>query len=178
MKIHAICGITAVGIGISGCAATNITPAMIQSAEHSYPVAVVGDVGVNDTLWQNYGVEVQRALASKLMESMSFAQVSAGDASPPVMNVVLITGKVTEVDKGNVAARWIIGFGAGAAHLSAEFQIARPDGSVIGKFTVRKTYAGGAGLGGANLLDMDDLATQAGEESAKVIATWTKTGKL
>ena len=178
MRIPAIVGLATVGLVLGGCAGTSITPAMIQSAEHSYPVAVVGEVSVNDALWQNYGIEVQRALSSKLMEAMTFGQVVGDGTSPALANTVLITGKVTEVDKGNLAARWIIGFGAGSAHLSADFQLAKPDGTMIGKFTVRKTYAGGAGIGGASLLDMDDLATQAGEESAKVIANWAKTGKL
>ncbi len=81
--------------------------------------------------------------------------VVAAGAVPP--SAVVISGKLTEIDKGSTAARWIIGFGAGRAIARGTFEIKDTDGVTLARFEGRKAYSGGAGIGGANFLDMDDL---------------------
>jgi hypothetical protein len=90
----------------------------------------------------------------------------------------VINGNVTEAEKGSAAARFLIGFGAGKAHVTAEFQILDSNGKQLAKFSVRKAYSGGIGIGGASFLDMDDLAKRLGEDTATTVVNWNKTGKL
>jgi hypothetical protein len=46
------------------------------------------------------------------------------------------------------------------------------------RFTTSKGYAGGAGVGGADFLDMNDLARELGEKAADAIDGWIKNGTL
>ena len=59
-----------------------------------------------------------------------------------------------------------------------EFLLKDAAGAQIGTYSVRKTYAGGAGIGGAGFLDMDDLAKKLADASADSLDGWEKTGKF
>ena len=59
-----------------------------------------------------------------------------------------------------------------------EFQLKDTAGTQIGTHSVRITYAGGAGIGGAGFLDMDDLAKKLGVAAAESLTGWAKTGKF
>jgi hypothetical protein len=87
---------------------------------------------------------------------------------------VLVTGQVTEVQKGNKALRLLVGFGAGAASASGVFELSDDDDTTLARFTSSKGYAGGAGIGGFDLVDIDDLMQQLGKETADTIIRWTK----
>jgi hypothetical protein len=54
------------------------------------------------------------------------------------------------------------------------FDLARPDGSVLATFTARESYLGGVGIGGAGLLDVDDLMRRFGETVAKTTRDWAR----
>lgn len=123
-------------------------------------------------------VEIHRELATELTASKAFSQVLDPAPTPIPADTLVISGHITEVEKGSAAARWIIGFGAGRAHLTAEFELNDASGKQLGTYSVRKTYSGGAGIGGAGLLDMDDLAQKLGKEAADSLASWAKTGKF
>jgi hypothetical protein len=58
------------------------------------------------------------------------------------------------------------------------FEVADQDGKVLTKFQSRKAYSGGAGIGGFDLVDMQDLARKLGEDTAESIVRWSLTGKL
>jgi hypothetical protein len=58
------------------------------------------------------------------------------------------------------------------------FEVADQDGKVLTKFHSRKAYSGGAGIGGFDLVDMQDLARKLGEDTAESIVRWSLTGKL
>ncbi|MFZ0692760.1 MAG: hypothetical protein WAN51_01165 [Alphaproteobacteria bacterium] len=45
-------------------------------------------------------------------------------------------------------------------------------------FQTEKGYSGGAGIGGFDLVDMNDLAGKLGEETADVVGRWSKGQKL
>ncbi len=178
MKTARLLPVLAVGLIAAGCATTTVDKNMLQMAARTYPVVVIGDLNSGDQTWQGYVAQARKGLDTKLTDSKAFVQVVDPASNPLPANAVIVTGKLTEADKGNTALRWLIGFGAGKAHITGEFQLAEPNGTVLGKFSVRKAYSGGAGIGGANLLDMDDLAQQLGEETANTIVAWTKTGNL
>lgn len=164
---------------LAGCTGTTVKPSMTrQAVAKTYGTVAVGDITAPDELWHNYAIESRRELTSQLLAAKAFPQVlDPAPASLPA-DAVLISGHITEVEKGSAAARWLVGFGAGRAHITGEFQLKDAANTEIGTFSVRKTYAGGAGIGGAGFLDMDDLAKKLGEAAAKSLASWEKTGKF
>lgn len=166
-------------LALTGCTGTTVKPTMThQDAAKTYSTVALGDVTVSDELWHTYAVEARRELADQLHAAQAFSQVlDPAPASLPA-GAVLVSGRITEVEKGSAAARWIVGFGAGRAHITGEFQLKDAAGTQIGTYSVRKTYAGGAGIGGAGFLDMDDLAKKLGQAAAESLATWGKTGKF
>lgn len=164
---------------ISGCTGTTVRPSMHpQSVAKTYTTVAVGEITVSDELWHNYAIEIHRELAAELTASGAFPQVLDPLPTPLPDGTLVVSGRLTEVDKGSTAARWIIGFGAGRAHMTAEFELKDANSEKVGTYTVRKTYAGGAGIGGGNLLDMDDLARKLGKEAADSLGNWAKTGKF
>jgi hypothetical protein len=163
---------------VAACTTTTIKPAAVQKPAEHYQNIAVGDVAAKDVLWNTYSIELRRGLIAGLTDSKKFAQVLDPAPQPLPPSTILVTGQVTEADKGDAALRWIVGFGAGRAHVTGDFQLADAAGNVVAHFTTRKAYSGGAGIGGAGLVDMDDLAKQAGEETAAAIVKWSETGKL
>ena len=164
---------------VTGCTGTTVKPSMTQQdAARTYSAVAIGDIAASDELWHAYAIELRRELANQLVVARAFSQVLDPAPTPLPADVLLISGRLTEVDKGSTAARWIVGFGAGRAHMTGEFQLKDTTGAQIGAYSVRKTYSGGAGIGGANLLDMDDLAKKLGAAAADSLAGWAKTGKF
>jgi hypothetical protein len=164
---------------LAGCTGTTVLPSVPhQDVVKKYNTVAVGEITGSDELWHNYTIEIHRALAAQLASSKSFAQVLDPVPMPLATDALVINGHITEVDKGSAAARWIVGFGAGRAHMTAEFELKDANGNRLGTYSVRKTYAGGAGIGGPGFLDMDDLAQKLGQAAGDSLANWVTTGKL
>jgi len=161
---------------LGACTTTTISPGTVQKPAEHYQNIAVGDVTAKDVLWNAYSIELRRALIAGLIKSKKFAQVLDPAPQPLPPSTLLVTGQVTEADRGDAALRWIIGFGAGRAHITGDIQLSDATGNVVAHFSTRKAYSGGTGIGG--LVDMDDLANQAGEETAAAIVKWSETGKL
>jgi hypothetical protein len=171
-----ICGLLAAAL--AGCTGTTVLPSVNQQAiPKTYTIAVISEITSNDELWRNFTIEARREFISELASSQAFAQV-LNSVSAPGPNVLIVKGQIIEVEKGSAAARWIVGFGAGRAHITADFQLTDSNGASLATYSVRKTYAGGAGIGGAGFLDMDDLAQKLGKEAADSLADWAKTGNF
>ena len=166
--------VLAVVVLLGACTTTTIRPELVQPATENIEAVVIADITTDNELWQLYLPHVRHGLITKLKESGAFGTVILGssEAAPP--SSITVTGKLTEIDKGSTAARWIIGFGAGRAKARGVFEIKDLSGALLVKFESRKAYSGGAGMGGANFLDMDDLAIELGEETANSIVRWTR----
>jgi len=91
---------------------------------------------------------------------------------------LIISGKITEVTKGNAALRWIVGFGAGKAKVKGNFEICNAKSMTLLKFEADESYAGGAGIGGAGFLDMEDLMRRFGETIGKKTVLWSRGEKI
>lgn len=163
---------------LCACTSTTITPMEMKAPARSYSAIAVGDITAADTLWNTQTEYLRRALIKKMTESNAFDEVLDPAPSPLPDKAVLLTGKITDVDKGDKALRAIIGFGAGEATMTGTFKIEDPGGAVLASFEAEKGYAGGAGIGGFDLVDMDELATKLGEEAAEAVARWTRGEKL
>lgn len=164
----------AVGIFLSSCTTTTITPEVVNAPKRDYHKVVIRDIGATDQLWESRLPYLRRALVAKLRENEQITEVfdPAPEAVPE--DAIVISGDVTEIDKGNKALRFIIGFGAGRSKAAGTFSIHDAQGTVLARFESRKAYSGGAGIGGFDMLDMDEMMEELGEETALSIIRWTK----
>ena len=166
--------VVAIVVLLGACTTTTITPELVQPApEQKIDTVVVADLTSEDELLNLYIPHLRQGLVARLREAEDFREVIVGSPSPAPPAAIVISGKLTEIDKGSTAARWIIGFGAGRAIARATFEIKDAGGATLARFESRKAYSGGAGLGGANLLDMDDLVRKLGEETANSLIRWS-----
>ncbi len=162
----------------SACTTTTITPEFSQTPTAKYETVIVGDITTDNELWQSRVANFRQGLTQRLTESQAFDKVLtvAPEKLPP--SSILLSGRITEVDKGSKALRFIIGFGAGKAHASGLFRIRDDSGDVLAKFESREAYSGGAGIGGVDFLDVDDLMQRLGEETANSVIRWSQGGSL
>ena len=100
------------------------------------------------------------------------------DGGGAAWHMGIVSGTITEIDRGSAAARFIIGFGAGRAIARGTFEIHVASGLTLAKFESRKSYSGGAGIGGADMVSMKELVQQLGAETANVVTRWTKGQRL
>ena len=158
---------------LGACTTTTITPELVQPApEQKIDTVVVADLTSGDERLNLYIPHLRQGLVARLREA-DFREVIVGSASPAPPAAIVISGTLTEIDKGSTAARWIIGFGAGRSIARATFEIKDAGGATLARFESRKAYSGGAGIGGANFLDMDDLVRKLGEETANSLIRWS-----
>lgn len=165
--------VVAIVVLLGACTTTTITPELVRPApEQNIDTVVVADLTSADERLNLYIPHLRQGLVARLREA-DFREVIVDSASPAPPAAIVISGKLTEIDKGSTAARWIIGFGAGRAIARGTFEIKDAGGATLARFESRKAYSGGAGLGGANLLDMDDLVRKLGEETANSLIRWS-----
>ena len=166
--------VVAIVVLLGACTTTTITPELVQPApEQKIDTVVVAELTSEDELLELYIPHLRQGLVARLREAEDFRAVIVGSASPAPPAAIVVSGKLTEIDKGSTAARWIIGFGAGRAIARGTFEIKDAGGATLARFESRKAYSGGAGIGGANLLDMDDLVRKLGEETANSLIRWS-----
>jgi hypothetical protein len=161
-----------------GCSTTQVKPQLVTAPAHKYLSVAIGEITVQDKLWQDLVPHFRHGLAQGLVADKAFAEVL--DPAPETLSesTLLLTGKITEVNKGSTALRWIVGLGAGKAKIKGSFEIRGSDGKSLAKFDAQESYSGGAGLGGANLLDMQDLMGNFGKAIAKRTIRWSKGEKI
>ncbi len=166
--------VVAIVVLLGACTTTTITPVLVRPApEQKIDTVVVADLTSEDELLDLYIPHLRQGLVARLREAEDFREVIVGSASPIPPAAIVVSGKLTEIDKGSTVARWIIGFGAGRAIARGTFEIKDAGGAILARFESRKAYSGGAGIGGANFLDMDDLVRKLGEETANSLIRWS-----
>ncbi len=166
--------VVAIAVLLGACTTTTITPELVRPApEPKIDTVVVAELTSADALLALYIPHLRQGLVARLREAGNFREVIVGSASLVPPAAIIVSGKLTEIDKGSTAARWIIGFGAGRAIARATFEIKDAGGATLARFESRKAYSGGAGIGGANFLDMDDLVRKLGEETANSLIRWS-----
>ncbi len=166
------------GGGVGACTFKSVEPGFVQAPPQKYSIVAVGDIVVEDKLWEPLGRHFRRGFTQRLAEGKAFDSVQ--DPAPPTTteSTVLVVGSITEVDKGSAAARWIIGFGAGRARVGGTFGFRYSGGRTLVKFSGTESYAGGAGIGGAGFLDIEDLIQRFGETVADRLIAWSRGEKI
>jgi hypothetical protein len=139
---------------------------------------VLGVVAAPDKASEPTVVYFRRGFTRRLEETKAFATVVDAAPTASLPAALVVSGRITEIDKGSRAARLLIGFGAGRQRVQGSFEITDAQGKSLAKFDAAKAYSGGAGIGGGDFLDMDELMEKFGTETADAVVRWTKGGKL
>lgn len=163
---------------LAGCTTSTVEPIRASAPPAIFSAVAVQEVGATDELWKAYAIRVRRALIAELQRTGTFPQILPGGQGTVPPGTLIVNSQLTGVDKGDVAARFIIGFGAGRARAAADFVLTDPAGTELAHFTQRKAYSGGIGIGGLDMMDMEDLMDQLGQAAADSITNWTRSGQF
>lgn len=162
----------------AACTTVTVTPDIPAPANiQSYRLVTLGAV---DARQPDYAYLIQffrEGFVRRLNELKAFDAVSDNSPNPPGPGTLVVTATLVEVDKGDVALRLFIGMGAGRERAGAHLAVKSADGNTLGTFDVHKAYSGGAGIGGASFIDIEDLTKQVGEQAAQSLVDWSQ-GKL
>lgn len=163
---------------LAGCTVKGTSPEVLTPRPQKFSIIVVGSIAMEDKLWDNLVPHFRRGLVQQLNEKKAFDGVL--DSAPPILpeSAVIFSGKVTEVEKGSAALRWIVGLGAGRAYVKGNFEFRDAGGQVLARLAASESYLGGAGIGGAGFLDMEDLMRRFGETMAERIVQWSRGEKM
>lgn len=166
-----------IGIALiaAGCTFAGLKPELAGAPPPSPPrVLVLGEVKVADPLWQSYIPHFRRGVEDWVRGKGAFESVLAERPAELPADSIVLVGTLTEVDKGSTALRWIVGMGAGQAKVKGDFEIQDPGGVALARFSARESYLGGAGIGGAGFLDMEDLVRRFAETVAETTRDWSR----
>ena len=160
--------------GLTACTTSMLEPEMVEGPAEQYKTVAVGDITVLEPRWDYLVPLFRHALVQRLSEDEGVQIVL--DPAPEQLPgaTILVTGKLTEVDRGNAALRALIGFGAGRARVRGVFEIHSDHGTQLVKFESGKAYSGGMGIGGFSLVDMEDLIDKFGAETAVRLIQWSQ----
>lgn len=160
--------------GMAGCTFKHVKPELVTAPTQKYSTVALGDITMEDKLWDNLIPHFRRGVVNGLAQQKAFQTVL--ESAPEILpeSALLLSGKINEVNKGSTALRWIVGFGAGKAKVKGVFEICGCDGKKLVKFEAQKSYAGGAGLGGANYVDIEELTQRLGKTIAEKVVRWSR----
>ena len=168
----------------AGCAGTfqEVKALSPQKALASRPTAlVIGHVEITDARVTGaekelYRLKFQQGVEAWLSKTNAFESIISGTNVPP--QSVVLTGTINEVNPGNAAARFWVGMGAGQARIQGDFDIKDATDQSLEKFTARRSYLGGIGGGGLDMIKMDDLMFRLGQTVGESINKWLHGQKL
>lgn len=159
---------------VSGCTTSTITPELVTTPPQTYSTVAVGEITMEGDLWHHLIPHFRHGMLNALRESEAFANTVELEEGTPLQEGIIVTGEISEVDEGSAAARWIVGFGAGRAKARGNFTIRDSNGVELARFGARQAYSGGAGIGGASFVSMEQLLSKLGESTAGSVIRWSK----
>ncbi len=161
-------------VAAGGCTGSHVQAKKTLTPAKKPSAIVVQDVAMYDKMWDHLVPHFQKGVVAKLKELQSFESVIYPLEGQTPDSAVALSGRITEVEKGNAALRWIVGFGAGQERVKGTFFIRNVQGEELLEFEAEETYAGGLGIGGAGFVDIEDLMLKFGESVAKRTSRWAE----
>ncbi len=162
---------------LSGCAFRAIKAGPTLVADYQPEVVstiVVGEFQSN-RLSEDQRQKLVREIMKVLNEEAAFSQVL--DEMPLEgrnERIILLDGQVRKFKEGDKLLQWFIGFGVGASKLTAAFDLSTVGGQKIATYTAKRTYAGGAGIGGISFVSMEGLIERIGKDIAVTVSKWRR----
>jgi hypothetical protein len=159
---------------LGACTTVTVTPEDTAAPKEAYKTVVVSFQTPSNAYVGDYGPFFREGLLRRLRELKAFDTIVEAPNTPSGPDALYVSATLTDVDKGNEAVRWLVGFGAGREHASAELDLKSADGKPLGHLEIRKAYSGGAGIGGAGFITIEDLTKQVGEQAAQSLLDWSQ----
>lgn len=185
-KLTAFVLAAATAVLLTGCASTfhEVKPLADGPPPKVRPtVLALGDIKITDArlaepdqklMVQAFKLGVEKCcVAHKAFEIRREVAPAAVPADALVLN-----GTIKEVEKGSAAARFLVGMGAGQERVTGEFALHAADGTKLTAFVARKSYLGGQGIGGWDMLQLEDLVDQLGQLVGETADKWARGDKI
>lgn len=159
----------------AGCTFGGVTPISVAPSPTTRPTTlIIGEFQASNAAWSSAPLHFRGRAYDWLAKNPSFDKVLTEPPAEPSADSITLTGTITELDEGSAALRFLVGMGAGQAQAKGEFRILGPDGAELVRFQARRSYLGGAGIGGAGLVDMDELVRRLAEAVAQMTVNWSR----
>ena len=169
----------------AGCAGTfhevrTLSPG--QPPTERPTVLVLDEVQITDTNLtatdkEVYKLKFQEGVEAWFSKTNTFKSVVLNSTNI-IPHSIILSGTITEVNKGSEAARLLVGMGAGQERIQGEFEIKDTTGQSLIRFAARKSYLGGWGIGGGDFLSVDELTFRLGETVAEAVSKWSQRQKF
>ena len=168
--------IVVIGLTISqsACTTTTITPDHATALSRTYDTLVIRNFTASDDLAEIQLPYFKEGFLATLREENAFSTILESETDPVPDSGLAVRANLSELDEGDLALRFIIGFGAGRAKVHGQFGVTDSHDDVLLKFESHKSYAGGAGIGGFDMISTSDLVKELGQESAAAISRWSR----
>jgi hypothetical protein len=168
----------------AGCAGTfhevnmlsSSQPPAVRPTELVLGQVVIAVTNVTATEKEVCALKLQQGVEEWFAKTNMFNIVLPGTNVPP--HGIILSGTITEVKMGSAAERFWVGMGAGQARIQGEFEIKDAAGQSLTRFTARRSYLGGIGIGGASMVSMEELTSRLGETVAETISEWLNGQKV
>jgi len=177
-------GLALLPILAAGCVSTfhEVKPLTAARPPAERPAALVlghvefADARLTATEKELYQLKFRQGVEAWFAKTNVFDSIITGTNVP--LRSVVLTGTISEVEKGSAAARFWVGMGAGQARVQGEFELKDPAEQIVARFTARRSYLGGSGIGGGDMLGMDELTFRLGQTVAETVYKWSQGKKL
>jgi hypothetical protein len=169
--------LAAISLCFTACTTVSVAPQSLQAPAQTYRTVIIGKIDTQDPTYAHLAGFFRKGFVQRLGELKGFDSVADASTSSAPPDAILISGTLTEIDKGDAVLRMLVGMGAGREHVTAKVEIQSSEGKSLGHFEARKAYSGGIGIGGAGFLDIEDLTKQVGEQAAQSLVDWSQ-GRL
>lgn len=163
----------------AGCAGTiqdvtALSPGQPSPTERPMTL-VLGEIEITDTNVmaadrEIYRLKFQEGVEAWFAKANTFNTVLTGTNVPP--HGIILSGTITDVDKGSAAKRYWVGWGSGAERIQGKFEIKDVAGQRLTWFTAQRSYLGGVGFGGSGMVSMEELTSRLGDTVAETISKW------
>jgi hypothetical protein len=160
--------------GMAGCTVKNFNPQISTFPTQRYAVLAIGDIGIYDLHYDYLLAFFRRGFVDTIQPKQVFETVEDPAPAPLPGSSLLLTGRITEVDEGNEALRWLIGMGAGKAIVKGTFVLSDASGKTLSKFEAQESYSEGAGVGGIGVVGIEGLMKAFGGTIALRTLQWSK----
>jgi len=170
----------------SGCAGTfsNVRPITAGTPPAIHPKYLqIGKIEITDARIapneaRDYIYHFHQGFLAWNTEHEVFANVLDEKATNISSDAVVLMGSILDVEKGSEAMRLWVGMGAGQERLEGNFEIKDAAGKTLVSFAVHKSYLGGTGSGGSDMMSFDDLFNKMGAYVAETTEEWLQGKKL
>ncbi len=182
-----ICVFAILALGLTGCAGTfrEVRPQALSAPPTQKPATLVlGEIKISDSRVakmeaESFAHALRRGVNDWSLTNKVFQTIEvASPGTQPGPGSLVLTGTVTEVEKGSQAMRFIVGMGAGQARLVGDFTVSDETGRALATFKARRSYLGGVGIGGLDMLSTEEMFLRLGEVVAETINKWLQGKKV